>query len=69
MNFWDLPIFPNLNSLQNADDIWLLNPNVTQGPYRSAHDYIETHFRLLREDFMSPLRAGIDHLRSASLKK
>ena len=36
-----------------------LRPNITQGSYRNWNHYIDVQFRLLREDFVGPLRQGI----------
>ena len=38
-------------------------PNLTKGCYGSATDYVETHFGLLREDFVRPLRQSIEAYR------
>ncbi|XP_028854674.1 NFX1-type zinc finger-containing protein 1 [Denticeps clupeoides] len=39
-----------------------LRPNITAHRYASARIYLDTHFRLLREDFVRPLREGIRKL-------
>ncbi|XP_059186152.1 NFX1-type zinc finger-containing protein 1 isoform X2 [Centropristis striata] len=39
-----------------------LRPNLTAQRYRNTHIYLDTHFRLLREDFVRPLREGIQQL-------
>ncbi|NXR16107.1 ZNFX1 protein, partial [Semnornis frantzii] len=36
-----------------------LRPNIVSGRYESTRIYLDTHFRLLREDFVRPLREGI----------
>ncbi|XP_074745721.1 NFX1-type zinc finger-containing protein 1-like isoform X1 [Strix uralensis] len=36
-----------------------LRPNLRHGPHESAAAYLDLHFRLLREDFLKPLRDGI----------
>ncbi|NWV10824.1 ZNFX1 protein, partial [Ptilonorhynchus violaceus] len=36
-----------------------LRPNIVSGRYESTSIYLDTHFRLLREDFVRPLREGI----------
>lgn len=33
-----------------------LNPNTIIGPYASTEEYLESHYRLLREDAVAPLR-------------
>ncbi|XP_069477992.1 NFX1-type zinc finger-containing protein 1-like isoform X2 [Ambystoma mexicanum] len=37
----------------------VLRPNPLRGPHPSEKSYLELHFRLLREDFIKPLRDGI----------
>ena len=39
-----------------------LRPNVTRGAYRNSEHYLDVQFRLLREDFIGPLRDGIESL-------
>ena len=36
-----------------------LRPNIVKGPYEDWMHYLDVHFRLLREDFVAPLRRGI----------
>ena len=36
-----------------------LAENTVVGPYTSKEDYLETHYRLLREDAVAPLRDGM----------
>nr|XP_020660108.1 NFX1-type zinc finger-containing protein 1-like [Pogona vitticeps] len=53
-----IPVFPT------PEDIFLepmgrLKPNVLSGQYESEEAYLDTHFRLLREDLLRPLREGI----------
>lgn len=42
------------------------NPNRIKGEYESAHEYLGTHFHLLREDFVRPLRQAIEALREGA---
>ena len=39
-----------------------LRPNITRGAYRNSEHYLDVQFRLLREDFIGPLRDGIESL-------
>ncbi len=41
-----------------------LKKNVIKGSYGSVENYLEIHFRLLREDFLAPLREGLDQINS-----
>ena len=58
-----LNIIPKLDDLIN-DTNPFLRANIVQGPYRSVEHYLDVHFRLLREDFMQPLRSGINEIRA-----
>ncbi|KAM3664102.1 NFX1-type zinc finger-containing protein 1 isoform 1-T1 [Ammospiza maritima maritima] len=50
-----------------------LRPNFVSGKYESTSIYLDTHFRLLREDFVRPLREGImevlQNLQDRNLRK
>ncbi|XP_062987456.1 NFX1-type zinc finger-containing protein 1-like [Elgaria multicarinata webbii] len=57
-DFHLIPVFPT------PEDIFLepsrkLKPNILSGRYKSDAEYLDTHFRLLREDLIKPLRDGI----------
>ncbi|NXV98239.1 ZNFX1 protein, partial [Calonectris borealis] len=43
----------------HRDERPFLRPNIVSGRYESTSIYLDTHFRLLREDFVRPLREGI----------
>lgn len=53
-----LPIYPTYNEV-HLDERPFLRPNIISGKYESTAIYLDTHFRLLREDFVRPLREGI----------
>ena len=38
--------------------------NKTVGQYANVDTYLETHFHLMREDFLHPLREGLNHYRN-----
>lgn len=57
-NFRKLSIYPSLQDLQQKQ-LNFLRPNITKGPYKNVDDYLDTHFRLLKEDFIQPLRCGL----------
>eukprot|EP00698_Gefionella_okellyi_P023615 TRINITY_DN8110_c0_g1_i1.p1 TRINITY_DN8110_c0_g1~~TRINITY_DN8110_c0_g1_i1.p1 ORF type:complete len:1639 (+),score=355.76 TRINITY_DN8110_c0_g1_i1:119-5035(+) len=62
-DFRSLPIFPTAEEILNEKPPRLL-PNKIDGPYENMHTYLDTHFRLLREDCLYPLRQGIHaHIR------
>ena len=57
-DFREIPIFPQI------DDIYLsekpfLRVNKNTGGYQDLDHYLDVQFRLLREDFIAPLREGI----------
>ncbi|XP_060558453.1 NFX1-type zinc finger-containing protein 1-like [Ruditapes philippinarum] len=57
-NFREIPIFPRIGDL-NGDIKPRLRINKAKGGYESIDDYLDVQFRLLREDFVEPLREGI----------
>lgn len=54
-------IYPTYNEIHKNDRPFL-RPNMLCGSYDSTSIYLDTHFRLLREDFVRPLREGIMEL-------
>ncbi|XP_069123635.1 NFX1-type zinc finger-containing protein 1-like isoform X3 [Argopecten irradians] len=61
-NFKDLPILPNLRDLQFNEKPFLRR-NKVDGCYDDLHHYLDVQFRLLREDYIQPLRNGITEYR------
>ncbi|XP_043365785.1 NFX1-type zinc finger-containing protein 1-like [Dermochelys coriacea] len=57
-DFHTIPIFPTPEEIF-VDPGQKLKRNLPVGKYASDAAYLDTHFRLLREDFVRPLRAGI----------
>ncbi|KAF6089884.1 zinc finger NFX1-type containing 1 [Phyllostomus discolor] len=53
-----MPIYPTYNEV-HLDEKPFLRPNIIAEKYESTAVYLDTHFRLLREDFVRPLREGI----------
>nr|XP_056700934.1 NFX1-type zinc finger-containing protein 1 [Euleptes europaea] len=53
-----LPIYPTYKEV-HGDEKPFLRPNIISQKYESAAVYLDTQFRLLREDFVRPLREGI----------
>lgn len=60
-NFRTIPIYPTPEEFQQ-DLRPFLRPNLISQRYTNTHVYLDTHFRLLREDFVRPLREGIQQL-------
>ncbi|KAK9882468.1 hypothetical protein WA026_021501 [Henosepilachna vigintioctopunctata] len=57
-NFRDIDVYPTTEELIN-DTKTFLRKNVVQGPYRDVEHYLDVQYRLLREDFVRPLKEGI----------
>ncbi|KAM7006466.1 NFX1-type zinc finger-containing protein 1 [Tautogolabrus adspersus] len=60
-DFRTIPIYPTLEELHKEERPFLRR-NITSQRYTNTHEYLDTHFRLLREDFVRPLREGIQQL-------
>ncbi|XP_040890146.1 NFX1-type zinc finger-containing protein 1 [Toxotes jaculatrix] len=60
-DFRTIPIYPTPEEFQQEHRPFL-RPNLTSQRYANTHLYLDTHFRLLREDFVRPLREGIQQL-------
>ncbi|XP_050539011.1 NFX1-type zinc finger-containing protein 1-like [Daktulosphaira vitifoliae] len=56
-NFRELSVFPTVADIDGEGPF--LRPNVINGSYHSIEHYLDVQFRLLREDFVAPLREGI----------
>ncbi|KAG8185046.1 hypothetical protein JTE90_017067 [Oedothorax gibbosus] len=52
-----IPILPTADDILQA--CTFLRPNVVKGHYQDAEHYLDVQFRLLREDYIIPLREGI----------
>ena len=62
-NFTEILVLPHTNDLKSGPHFKpFLRPNIVKGGYRSWDHYLDVHFRLLREDFIAPLRDGIQSL-------
>ncbi|CAL8339331.1 unnamed protein product [Lota lota] len=60
-NFRTIPIYPTREEFHENKKPYL-RPNVTTQKHANTETYLDTHFRLLREDFVRPLREGIQSL-------
>ena len=58
-NFRNIPVLPTEILLQNTDTS-RLRQNRIAGGYNDIEHYLDVQFRLLHEDFLRPLRDGID---------
>lgn len=50
-------IFPTIGDIYSSRPE--IKPNIIDGPYDSVDHYLDVQFRLFHEDFMRPLREGI----------
>ena len=57
-DFRDLPICPT-NKEMTSQERPFLRKNISKGRYDDVEHYLDVQFRLLREDFLEPLREGI----------
>ncbi|KAJ8042130.1 NFX1-type zinc finger-containing protein 1 [Holothuria leucospilota] len=62
-NFRQYSIFPMAYELKDSYRP-SLRRNIVNGRYEDVHHYLDIQFRLLREDFVTPLRNGISEYRS-----
>lgn len=61
-DFRNISIFPNPEEILSVEKGKLsskIRPNIINGKYQNVMHYLDTHFRLLREDCIQPLREGI----------
>ncbi|XP_053848821.1 NFX1-type zinc finger-containing protein 1 [Vidua macroura] len=67
-----MSIYPTYDEIHGNEKPFL-RPNLVFGKYESTSIYLDTHFRLLREDFVRPLREGImevlQNLQDRNLRK
>ncbi|XP_030046073.1 NFX1-type zinc finger-containing protein 1-like [Microcaecilia unicolor] len=57
-DFQKISVFPTPQDIL-LDPRCTLSPNLKYGRFENELSYLDTHFRLLREDFIKPLREGI----------
>ena len=63
-NFRSLSIVPDATDLLCSKPF--LRKNITDGKFNDLEHYLDVQFRLLREDFVMPLRRGIRQMRKES---
>lgn len=62
-DFRKIGIYPNASDI-SGDDVSLVRKNIVDGKYESIDHYLDIQFRLLREDFVRPLRNAINQFRN-----
>uniref|UniRef100_A0A8C1SPB0 Zinc finger, NFX1-type containing 1 n=1 Tax=Cyprinus carpio TaxID=7962 RepID=A0A8C1SPB0_CYPCA len=60
-DFRTMSIYPTLEEF-HLDQKPFLRPNIMSQSFQNARIYLDTHFRLLREDFVRPLREGVKEI-------
>ena len=60
-HFTELPVLPSTDEVHPHARKPFVRPNVTKGAYTDWEHYLDVQFRLMREDFIAPLREGIKH--------
>lgn len=61
-DFDKLPIFPSPQDMDWSERIFL-RANKSEGAFRDTNHYLDVQFRLMREDYIRPLREGIKEFR------
>lgn len=56
-NFRELTVYPTVVDFEYGEAF--LRPNISKGAFHNIEHYLDVQFRLLREDFIAPLREGI----------
>ncbi|CAF1265253.1 unnamed protein product [Didymodactylos carnosus] len=67
-NYCFLSVIPLMSEILEDQAVYLRR-NIIDGVYNSPEHYLDVHFRLLREDFLAPLRDGIQHYKSGAQTK
>ena len=57
--FTELSVLPTTDEMHPHAEKPYLRPNITKGGYTDWEHYLDVQFRLMREDFVAPLRDGI----------
>ncbi|GFS28363.1 NFX1-type zinc finger-containing protein 1 [Trichonephila inaurata madagascariensis] len=56
-DYRSIPVLPTLDDIHSSCSF--LRPNLVKGQYQDTEHYLDVQFRLLREDYVKPLRDGI----------
>jgi hypothetical protein len=62
----EISIIPSLSEMISNEKIFL-RKNITTGSYKNVEHYLNVNFRLLRENFLQPLRNGIKKFKGIKL--
>ena len=58
-DFREMSIFPDITSDIHTTEKPFLRENIVKGEFEDGEHYLDVQFRLMREDFIRPLRTGI----------
>ena len=67
-NYRDISILPKLKELK-AIGRPFLRKNMIYGAYKDVDHYLDVQFRLLREDFVGPLRKGLSEMINSTVER
>ena len=62
-NFRQIAVYPTSDEIHAREETFLRKNRIKRS-YDDLNDYLDVQFRLLREDFVAPLRAGIQEILS-----
>ena len=65
-HFTELQVLPLTEEMQPGAKPPFIRPNITCGSYKDWEHYLDVQFRLMREDFVAPLREGIAQCEAAA---
>ena len=60
-DFREISVYPTTEDLK-ANKVVFLRKNIIEGKYQDVSHYLDVQFRLLREDFIGPLREGVNEI-------
>lgn len=60
-DFRRIPVYPTARDF-DKDKTVFLRKNIIDGTYENVAHYLDVQFRLLREDFIGPLREGVNEI-------
>ncbi|KAF4525722.1 hypothetical protein B566_EDAN011899 [Ephemera danica] len=67
IDFRNMTIYPESADILCSDESVYLQPNLTKEKYSDVEHYLDIQFRLLREDYIRPLRSSIAEYRQRRL--
>ena len=60
-DFREISVYPTTDDLEE-NKVVFLRKNIVEGKYEDVTHYLDVQFRLLREDFIGPLREGVNEI-------